>query len=92
MSAPDRNVTYQIRPCFDGVVPTKRLVPGLEASSRPKAGTQGSCLERLFMPHTCRSQYPSGLAQLGGKRDPQRAQPEGQCIGAKSEIDKGVYS
>ena len=32
------------------VVQIKRLVPGLEASSRPKAGTQGSCLERLFMP------------------------------------------
>ena len=27
MTAPDRDATYQIRPCFDGVVHTRRLVP-----------------------------------------------------------------
>ena len=60
--------------------------------TEPTAAIQPWRRELAFMPHTCRSQYPSGLAQLGGKRDPQHAQPEGQCIGAKSEIDKGVYS
>jgi len=43
------------------------LIPGSEGDSRPKAGTQGSCLEQLFMPHTCRSQYTPESAQEVGQ-------------------------
>jgi len=36
--------------------------------SEPIAGTQPYQREPLFMPQTCRSQDPPGLAQLGGLR------------------------
>jgi len=34
--------------------------------SPPFSATQASGLEWLFLPHTCRSPYPPGSAQLGG--------------------------
>ena len=36
--------------------------------TKPTPAAQPSPRERVFVPHTCRSQYPSGSAQLGGKQ------------------------
>jgi hypothetical protein len=36
--------------------------------TQPKAGAQPWPRERVLMPHTRRSQHPSGPAQVGGKR------------------------
>jgi hypothetical protein len=35
--------------------------------TEPTAAAQPRRQEPLFMPHTCRSRYPPGSAQLGGK-------------------------
>jgi hypothetical protein len=34
--------------------------------SKPTTAAEPCSGERVFMPHTCRSQYPSGSAQLAG--------------------------
>ena len=84
MTAPDRGATYQIALCFDGVVHTKRLVPGLGGLLSTLLGHSASHSERLFLPHTCRSRYTSGPAQSGVKTvllDPgtvDTSAPEGQ--------------
>jgi hypothetical protein len=41
--------------------------------TEPTAGAQPWPRERVLMPHTCRSRYPSGSAQLGGNRTFMRA-------------------
>jgi hypothetical protein len=41
--------------------------PGEGRLTQPTAATQAWGREPLFMPHTCRSQYLSGPARLGGE-------------------------
>ena len=53
--------------------------PGEGLLTEPTAATQPWRRLPLFMPHTCRSQYASGPAQLGG--DPTLALVRPQAIG-----------
>ena len=42
--------------------------PGEGLLTEPTPAVRPWSRERVFMPHTCRSRYPPGSAQLGGKR------------------------
>jgi hypothetical protein len=71
---PSRSVVDRLRRLDIGLadgwkrrVPPVALHPAECPLTEPTAGAQRRERELVFMPHTCRSQHPSGPAQLGGK-------------------------